>query len=91
MTFPTSALASSMVENRSVTSVRGQHRVCPMANWLSTFKVSSKGIDFVGRSFDAPAEECGEGHLPAVAHQLRFLIAHLTVFLADFGHAIVGR
>lgn len=46
---------------------------------------------FVGRSFAAPAEEYGDGYIPAVAHQLRVLIADLSVFLADLGHAIEGH
>lgn len=30
-------------------------------------------------------------YVPSLAHQKRVLIADLTVFLADLGHAIEGR
>ena len=69
----------------------------PWPNWLSAFKVLSKGMaSLVVRSkhrqkSEAPAEKYGEDYLPAVAHQLRVLIADLVVFLADLGHAIEGR
>jgi hypothetical protein len=46
---------------------------------------------FIARSFDAPAQEYGEGYVPALAHQSRVLIADFTVFIADLGHAIEGR
>jgi hypothetical protein len=46
---------------------------------------------FMARSFEAPAEEYGETYLPALGHQLRSLIADLTVFVSDLGHAIEGH
>jgi hypothetical protein len=46
---------------------------------------------FMARSFEAPADRYGSGYLPALGHQLRALVADLTVFVSDLGHAIEGR
>jgi len=46
---------------------------------------------FMARSFEAPTDEYGDGYLPALGHQLRTLIADLTVFVSDLGHAIEGH
>jgi hypothetical protein len=46
---------------------------------------------FMARSFEAPADQYGSGYLPALGHQLRTLVADLTVFISDLGHAIEGR
>jgi hypothetical protein len=46
---------------------------------------------FMARSFEGPADRYGSGYLPAVGHQLQTLVADLTVFLSDLGHAVEGR
>ena len=48
-------------------------------------------FSFMARSFEAPAGRYGSGYLPALSHQLRTLVADLTVFVSDLGHAIEGR
>jgi len=64
---------------------------CPDAELAERLQSLIERYSFIGRSFEAPAEKYGEGYLPAVAHQLRVLIADLAVFLADLGRAIEGR
>jgi hypothetical protein len=46
---------------------------------------------FMARSFEAPTDRYGSGYLPAVGHQLQTLVADLTVFVSDLGHATGGR
>jgi len=46
---------------------------------------------FIARSLEAPAEEYGDGYIPALAHQFQTLLADFTVFIADLGHAIEGH
>ena len=70
---------------------RLQTHPCPDAELAERLQGLIERHGFIGRSFEAPAEEYGKGYLPAVAHQLRVLIADLAVFLADLGHAIEGR
>jgi hypothetical protein len=70
---------------------RSQTHPCPDAELAERLQGLIERHGFIGRSFEAPAEEYGEGHLPTVTHQLRVLIADLAVFLADRGHAIEGR
>ena len=46
---------------------------------------------FIARSLESTTEEYGDGYIPALAHQLRTLLADFTVFIADLGHAIEGH
>jgi hypothetical protein len=88
------AIKASADQLRAVGSAqlhRLQTHPCPDAELAERLHGLIERYGFIGRSFEAPAEEYGQGYLPAVAHQLRVLIADLTVFLADLGHAIEGR
>jgi hypothetical protein len=46
---------------------------------------------FMARSLESPTDLYGDGYIPALAHQLRTLLADFTVFIADLGHAIEGH
>ena len=88
------AIRASADQLRSVGSAklrRLQAHPCPEAELAERLQGLIERYGFIGRSFEAPAEKYGEDYLPAVAHQLRVLIADLVVFLADLGHAIEGR
>ena len=88
------AIRASADQLRSVGSAklrRLQAHPCPEAELAERLQGLIERYGFIGRSFEAPAEKYGEDYLPAVAHQLRVLIADLAVFLADLGHAIEGR
>jgi hypothetical protein len=70
---------------------RSESHPCPDPELADRLHGLIERYGFIARSFEAPIEEYGEGYVPALAHQLRVLIADLTVFRADLGHAIEGR
>jgi hypothetical protein len=88
------AIRASADQLRAVTAA-GRRRLeahpCPDPDLAERLERLVERLGFIARSFEAPVHEYGDGYLPALAHQLRTLIADFTVFMADLGHAIEGH
>jgi hypothetical protein len=85
------ASADQLRAGASAGERRLESHPCPDPDLARRLAALVERYGFIARSFEAPAQKYGEGYIPALAHQLRMLIADFTVFQADLGHAIEGH